>query len=174
MASDQGQNQNEPGHPDRIRTLFAEAIDLPESERTAFIEGQCSDDPELAAELLEMLSGHAETVRDPSGGRDASASGHQASTHLQPGQSIGPFKILEQLGEGGFGEVYLAEQTAPVRRRVALKVIKLGMDTRSVIARFEAERQALAMMDDPAFHQEPRDERPQPITPCRPTDPHPS
>src|SRR5262249_51625795 len=63
------------------------------------------------------------------------------------GQSIGPYKLLSILGEGGMGIVYLAEQSQPVRRRVALKVIKLGMDTRSVIARFEAERQALAMMD---------------------------
>src|SRR5262245_60576467 len=65
------------------------------------------------------------------------------------GQSIGPYKLLSILGEGGMGTVYLAEQTQPVRRRVALKIIKLGMDTRSVIARFEAERQALAMMDHP-------------------------
>src|SRR5262245_41923747 len=65
------------------------------------------------------------------------------------GQQIGPYKLLSVLGEGGMGTVYLAEQSQPVRRRVALKVIKAGMDTRSVIARFEAERQALAMMDHP-------------------------
>jgi len=65
------------------------------------------------------------------------------------GQSIGPYKLLERLGEGGWGTVYVAEQQKPVRRRVALKVIKLGMDTRQVVARFEAERQALAMMDHP-------------------------
>ena len=67
----------------------------------------------------------------------------------KPGDIIGHYKIREKLGEGGCGVVYVAEQTEPVRRRVALKVIKLGMDTRSVIARFEAERQALAMMDHP-------------------------
>src|SRR5262249_60170486 len=66
-----------------------------------------------------------------------------------PGDTIGRYKIREKLGEGGCGAVYVAEQTEPVRRRVALKIIKLGMDTRSVIARFEAERQALAMMDHP-------------------------
>jgi serine/threonine protein kinase len=66
-----------------------------------------------------------------------------------PGTSVGPYKLMEQIGEGGMGTVYVAEQTAPVRRRVALKVIKPGMDTRQVIARFEAERQALAMMDHP-------------------------
>src|SRR6267143_1573628 len=65
------------------------------------------------------------------------------------GQTIGRYKLLEKIGEGGCGVVYVAEQTEPVRRRVALKVIKLGMDTRQVLARFEAERQALAMMDHP-------------------------
>src|SRR5262249_9045656 len=66
-----------------------------------------------------------------------------------PGTVIGPYRLLEQIGEGGFGIVYLAEQTAPVRRKVALKILKPGMDTRQVVARFEAERQALAIMDDP-------------------------
>src|SRR5213595_429402 len=65
------------------------------------------------------------------------------------GDSIGPFKLLQPIGEGGCGVVYMAEQSEPIRRRVALKVIKLGMDTRQVIARFEAERQALALMDHP-------------------------
>ena len=67
----------------------------------------------------------------------------------RPGDMIGPYKLLQVIGEGGFGTVYMAEQEHPVRRRVALKIIKLGMDTRQVIARFEAERQALAMMDHP-------------------------
>ena len=65
------------------------------------------------------------------------------------GQTLGRYKLLERIGEGGCGVVYVAEQTEPVRRRVALKVIKLGMDTKQVVARFEAERQALAMMDHP-------------------------
>src|SRR5262245_35933782 len=68
---------------------------------------------------------------------------------LSPAQRIGPYQILETLGEGGMGVVYLAEQKEPVRRRVALKLIKLGMDTREVIARFESERQGLAMMNQP-------------------------
>jgi tRNA A-37 threonylcarbamoyl transferase component Bud32 len=67
----------------------------------------------------------------------------------QPGDQIGRYKLLEQIGEGGFGIVYVAEQKEPVKRRVALKIIKLGMDTRQVVARFEAERQALALMDHP-------------------------
>src|SRR5262249_25981798 len=67
----------------------------------------------------------------------------------RPGTVVGPYKLLEQIGEGGFGVVFLAEQTEPVRRRVALKVLKPGMDSRQVVARFEAERQALALMDHP-------------------------
>ena len=67
------------------------------------------------------------------------------------GHTIGPYRLLETLGEGGMGEVWLAEQTRPVRRQVALKIIKLGMDTAQVVARFEAERQALALMDHPAI-----------------------
>ena len=66
-----------------------------------------------------------------------------------PGAQIGPYKLLQQIGTGGFGSVYEADQESPIKRRVALKIIKLGMDTREVIARFEAERQALALMDHP-------------------------
>ena len=84
---------------------------------------------------------------DPSTGGSPALS--QAPVGEKPGEMIGPYKLLEQIGEGGFGIVFSAEQLRPVRRRVALKVIKLGMDTREVVARFEAERQALAMMDHP-------------------------
>src|SRR5262249_31215336 len=73
--------------------------------------------------------------------------GQPVSGTEQPGTIIGPYKLMEQIGEGGFGVVFMAEQERPVRRKVALKIIKPGMDTRQVIARFEAERQALAMMD---------------------------
>jgi serine/threonine protein kinase len=72
-----------------------------------------------------------------------------ASGHDGPGVQIGPYKLLQRIGEGGFGEVFVAEQSKPVQRRVALKIIKLGMDSRQVVARFEAERQALALMDHP-------------------------
>src|ERR1700729_342008 len=72
-----------------------------------------------------------------------------AASHEGPGTRIGPYKLLQLIGEGGFGSVFMAEQEKPVLRRVALKIIKLGMDTKQVIARFEAERQALAMMDHP-------------------------
>src|ERR671932_22344 len=73
----------------------------------------------------------------------------EPSVTERPGAVIGPYKLLEQIGEGGFGVVFLAEQTKPVRRRVALKVLKPGMDSKQVVARFEAERQALALMDHP-------------------------
>ena len=78
---------------------------------------------------------------------DSTATGGLPSPHEQRGARIGPYKLLQEIGEGGFGTVYMAEQLEPVRRKVALKIIKPGMDTRDVIARFEAERQALAMMD---------------------------
>ena len=82
---------------------------------------------------------------------DTSGAGGRASYRIVPGDSIGPFKILSVIGEGGFGIVFLAEQTEPVKRRVALKVIKAGMDTDMVVARFEAERQAVAMMNHPGI-----------------------
>src|SRR5207253_6485893 len=78
-----------------------------------------------------------------------SAATGRAATLEQAGTVIGRYKLLEQIGEGGFGVVYVAEQREPVKRRVALKIVKLGMDTRQVIARFEAERQALALMEHP-------------------------
>src|SRR5256885_3944445 len=86
---------------------------------------------------------------DPVFAADGSVSGKPLADEEAVGTLIGPYKILEKLGEGGFGIVYVAEQREAVKRRVALKVIKLGMDTRQVIARFEAERQALAIMDHP-------------------------
>src|SRR5437762_11640519 len=79
----------------------------------------------------------------------APAAVREAAAGDAPGTMIGPYKLLEQIGEGGFGVVYMAEQTEPVRRKVALKIVKPGMDTRQVVARFEAERQALALMDHP-------------------------
>ena len=87
--------------------------------------------------------------RDPRPAPTADAPADEPARSRSPARSIGPYKLLEQIGEGGMGVVYMAEQTQPVRRKVALKVIKPGMDTKQVIARFEAERQALALMDHP-------------------------
>jgi serine/threonine protein kinase/WD40 repeat protein len=111
----------------------------------------CAEDDALNAEVRELLAAHRAT----DGGRDepsVSSAAEADMARLKPeeaGDRIGPFKLLQQIGEGGFGVVWMAEQEQPVRRRVALKIIKLGMDTKEVIARFGQERQALAMMDHP-------------------------
>ncbi len=125
----------------RLRRLFGELENIPEAERSAFIAREAADDEELRAALQRVLA--------------ASASNHEffAAPSAARHGSIGPYRLLEILGEGGFGVVYLAEQTHPIRRRVALKLIKPGMDTKQVIARFEAERRALALMDHPGIAQ---------------------
>ncbi len=110
-------------------------------------------DPDDATVDAVPTDDHADALGSPHRGQhgDTAATPPTALSPLAegPGQTIGPYKLLQQIGEGGFGVVFMAEQTRPVRRQVALKIIKLGMDTREVIARFEAERQALAMMDHP-------------------------
>src|SRR5262249_10235032 len=128
----------------RIEAIFGEALERAGvEERKAYLDAACGDDAPLRARVEALLGAHA--------GAEQSAARilpPPASSDLS-GQSIGRYKLLQTIGEGGFATVYMAEQEHPVRRRVALKVIKLGMDTRQVIARFEAERQALAMMDHP-------------------------
>lgn len=131
---------------EREATLFAAALERSVSERAAFLDGACLGDAALRQRLETLLAAH-----------DAGNAAPSKTVKLEfpdyadesIGQKIGRYKILERVGEGGCGVVYVAEQTEPVRRRVALKVIKLGMDTKQVVARFEAERQALAMMDHP-------------------------
>jgi eukaryotic-like serine/threonine-protein kinase len=137
----------------REETLFQAAAALTGPERAVFLDRECAGDPALRARLDALLAAHERP--------DGVLASHTEPTrptitlHLPDlpdpavGMTIGRYKLLEKLGEGGCGVVYVAEQTEPVHRRVALKVIKLGMDTREVIARFEAERQALAMMDHP-------------------------
>lgn len=138
-------------------------------ERELFIEQACAGDPSLRANVARLLAayakadgfftGVAELMRDedaaPSPAEAAGGSGAKCSPDIagdeQGGTLIGHFKILEKIGEGGCGVVYMAEQQEPIRRRVALKIIKLGMDTKAVIARFEQERQALALMDHPSI-----------------------
>jgi serine/threonine protein kinase/WD40 repeat protein len=128
----------------RARELFGLVRDLPADQRDHAFQQLPAHDRELRAYVEEMLASLADAgdfLRDVS-----------AAPLLPPRPDrIGPYFLREPIGEGGFGTVYLAEQEHPVRRRVALKVIKLGMDTRQVIARFEAERQALALMDHPAI-----------------------
>jgi serine/threonine protein kinase len=131
-----------------VEALFEKALKFRPEERAAFLTGACGADKELRARVEELLRAHANT-----GEFLPTNPGPQKTMVLsiseQPGDRIGRYKILQQIGEGGCGVVYMAEQQEPVRRRVALKVIKLGMDTKSVIARFEAERQALALMEHP-------------------------
>src|SRR5438128_7244836 len=130
--------------------LFAAAIELPVAERAAYLDRACSGDPDLRQRVDGLLKEHDDLgnfpEKRPSKG---AAQGGPRAIGEKPGDRIGHYKLLQQIGEGGYGVVYMAEQEAPVRRRVALKIIKPGMDTRSVIARFEAERQALALMDHP-------------------------
>jgi eukaryotic-like serine/threonine-protein kinase len=121
--------------------LFRAAVELPPNKRNGFLDALCEDDASLRQRLDERLKTNAPgpTINIQIDHAPAEA----------VGQTLGRYKLLEKIGEGGCGVVYVADQTEPVRRRVALKVIKLGMDTKQVVARFEAERQALAMMDHP-------------------------
>ncbi len=131
---------------DRLIEIFTEAKARPAgAERDQFLSEACREAPELEEQVLALLQAH-----DGAGDylKNSIAPSNAFLTE-KPGDRIGRYKLLEQIGEGGCGVVYMAEQEEPVRRRVALKVIKLGMDTKSVIARFEAERQALALMDHP-------------------------
>jgi WD40 repeat protein/serine/threonine protein kinase len=136
----------------RANQLFLQALELRSpGERQEYLDGACAGDAALRAEVESLLEASA---RAGSFLESPAPASHLVATvddliSERPGTVIGPYKLLEQIGEGGFGVVFLAEQAQPVRRRVALKVLKPGMDTRHVVARFEAERQALAIMDHP-------------------------
>ncbi len=139
-----------PSLSDRAAELFERALNLDTEARAIFLKEACARDEVLHAELASLLQAH-----DAAGGfLDESTTVESASAARAPelpADLIDRYRLIELIGEGGFGDVYRAEQLEPVRRQVAIKVIKLGMDTRQVIARFEAERQALAMMDHPAI-----------------------
>lgn len=147
--------------PAREREIFLEALDIRQSERrAAYLREACGEDQKLKDRIISLLQeqeGLGQFMQVPAIVREPPPAPGALGPHgtvvgvsvEKPGQRIGRYKILQQVGEGGCGVVYMAEQEEPVRRRVALKIIKLGMDTRQVIARFEAERQALAMMDHP-------------------------
>src|SRR5947207_5121824 len=149
--------------PNREVLVFNAALQLPANERVGYLSETCRGDVQLHSHVAALLEAHEragaflqEPINRPPAPSIAGAA-RQANgdrNQLAPmgkisGDHVGRYKLLEQIGEGGCGIVYMAEQEEPVRRRVALKVIKLGMDTKQVIARFEAERQALAMMDHP-------------------------
>ena len=132
---------------DEIFNAAAEIADP--DERAAYLREACGNDLPLRGEIEELL----DHDRSEDSLLDRSVPGIRATIDRpiteQPGTVIGPYKLLQQIGEGGMGVVFMAEQTEPIQRTVALKIIKPGMDTRQVIARFEAERQAVAMMDHP-------------------------
>lgn len=129
------------------REIFADALEKDDvRERAAWVAHACGADAELRELVEALLQAHEQGGESP--GQALLAAFDQPLDEV-PGTRIGRYKLLEQIGEGGFGVVFMAEQTDPVHRKVALKIIKAGMDTREVIARFEAERQALALMDHP-------------------------
>src|SRR5512142_83906 len=143
--------RQESSPPNEKDIFFAALEKATPAERAAYLEEACGHDPALLHRVQLLLKNHFQE----DGFMDQAAVGPVGTIRIEPdsaegpGTVIGHYKLLEKIGEGGFGVVYVAEQREPVKRRVALKIIKLGMDTRQVIARFEAERQALALMDHP-------------------------
>ncbi len=134
----------------RAKEIFLAALRQPPAQLDAYLDGVCSGDAGLLKRIRDLMRAHARADHFLAGPPPDQADTVDASPlDERPGTMIGPYKLLEQIGEGGFGVVFLAEQQQPVHRQVALKVIKPGMDTREVVARFEAERQALALMDHP-------------------------
>ena len=138
-----------PVDPKRVQAAFIAAVEEADpTARAAIVERECAFDVELRRRVEVLIKAHAEPdeILDAPIQRNGTADFAPIAT-VGPGTVIGPYKLLQRIGEGGMGTVFMAEQTHPLRRQVALKVIKPGMDSRQVIARFEAERQALAMMD---------------------------
>jgi WD40 repeat protein/serine/threonine protein kinase len=136
-----------------VKRVFQAAIERAPEDRAAFVASACGDDERARDRVMDLLGAHDLDDGFLASQEKAAASGGAESDEIGAaeleGTTIGPYKVLQLIGEGGFGAVYMAEQEQPIRRRVALKLIKLGMDTKQVIARFEAERQALAMMEHP-------------------------
>ena len=134
-----------------VKEIFCAAVEKKTAaERIAYLEETCGGDVKLRADVEALLKAHYEAdnsfLKSPPG---IDVTLDDSPLAERPGTRIGRYKLLELIGEGGFGVVYMAEQEKPIRRKVALKIIKLGMDTKQVIGRFEAERQALAMMEHP-------------------------
>ena len=139
------------------RDVFLDVLGQPVSQRSRFLDEACGSNAALRAEVEELLRESEQVgtflespaLLDPTPASTMAITAELAGSLENVGDRIGRYKLLQEIGKGGGGVVYMAEQEEPVRRRVALKIIKLGMDTKAVIARFEAERQALAMMDHP-------------------------
>ena len=136
-----------------VKEIFADALEKANAaDRAADLAEACGHDAQLRQQVEALLQAHEKVggfLEEPAAALPGKTVVVSTPLTEKPGDHIGRYKLREKIGEGGCGVVYVAEQEEPVRRRVALKVIKLGMDTKSVIARFEAERQALAMMDHP-------------------------
>lgn len=138
------------GDADRINQIVQSALALPEEERYAYVKKVCTADrDELAAVLASLNARKDVTPESTEAPPPMPTQAKAVAKHDRAGEWIGSYHVLELIGSGGFGDVYVADQVSPVRRRVALKVLKPGMDTKAVLARFEAERQALALMDHP-------------------------
>ena len=144
-------NMNSSSTPEEI---FHAALKLPDEERSTFLESACGSDRNLRKLVEDLLASHVQCESDEfilDRGVSFGAIESNAEIAEGEGDTIGRYRLLELIGEGGMGRVYMAEQTEGLRRRVALKIIKLGMDTRQIIARFEVERQALALFDHPSI-----------------------
>ncbi len=135
---------------DPAKSIFLNALEVDAADaRQAYVAAQCGDDADLRRDVEKLLAHHAGLSGFLEPGSVPAGVATVAASSERPGTVIGPYKLLELIGEGGFGVVFMAEQTEPIRRKVALKLLKPGMDSRQVIVRFEAERQALALMDHP-------------------------
>ena len=135
---------------ERAEMIFFQALKQQLDEREAFLNQECGTDTRLRAEVDGLLRDHEKAGSFLSANAPVSPEMEAEFARLKPeevGERIGNYKLLEQIGEGGFGVVWVAEQEKPMRRRAALKIIKLGMDTKDAVARFEQERQALAVME---------------------------
>lgn len=136
----------------RVEALFQAAADLPAAEREPFLERECDGNIELLSRVRRLLDrlGQETALPSPLGDRSIADPTAESDPITEgPGTIIDRYKLLQKIGDGGFGVVYMAQQQEPIVRKVAVKIIKLGMDTREVVARFEAERQALALLDHP-------------------------
>src|SRR5262245_59845295 len=124
------------------KSVFLEAIEITAAaERAAYLDRACKDNAQLRAEVVALLRAHEAPQRVLDAAEAVTPTSDEAAALERPGTVIGPYKLLEPIGEGGMGTVWMAEQKEPIRRRVAVKVIKAGMDSKQVLARFEAERQ---------------------------------
>jgi serine/threonine protein kinase/Flp pilus assembly protein TadD len=132
------------------QSIFLHAVGLASAaDRAAYLEDVCRDHPRLRQELDALLAAHDRLGADPPPSGPELPRTIDDPVTERPGTVIGPYKLLQQIGEGGMGTVWMGEQKQPIQRRVAVKVIKAGMDSKQLLARFEAERQALALMDHP-------------------------